>query len=856
MEEHYLETLELHKVLEQLAAHSSFTVSHEKALALRPAIDLAEVRRRQAATREARRLLDLKPNFTIGGVRDIRTQIRRASVGALLTPEDLLQVVSTIAGGRIVRGTITKLGDQLPTLQEVTLPIGLHDDLEQEIRRAISDTGEVMDSASPTLAGIRMELRRAHERLMAKLNEIVASPSYRQVLQEPIVTQRAGRYVVPVKAEFKGQIKGIVHDQSASGATVFLEPLAVMDLTNRWRQLQIDEEHEIERILRHLAGLVGRDAEPLERTLDALAEVDLFLAQAKLAEAMRAESPILLDISQHRQGSGKTARRGDRETGRRGDAERWGSPLPKGEGQGEGWSTQDSALRTRDSAPSTQHRGQAGGTPALPAEPIVRLVNARHPLLTGHVVPITVELGGDFDVLVITGPNTGGKTVALRTVGLLCLMAQCGLHIPAEEPSAVSVFRAVYADIGDEQSIEQSLSTFSSHMTHIVDILEKADGESLVLLDELGAGTDPQEGSALARSILSHLLTRGIPTIATTHYSELKSFAHTTPRVENASVEFDLETLSPTFKLNIGLPGRSNTLAIASRLGMRQEIVEEAKQLVEPADLEIEGLLAQLSKDREQARQARAEAERLREQARAQLARLNAELSEMDERKQAILERAKEQSEQELADLRQRVQQITRELERVRTEREAAASLAAVTQQVEALRPLRLPKQRRQRRQPMYTQELKVGQTVYLASLQTVGVVSSLPDDRGELEVQVGNLRTRVKASELSRTDQPVPTATPSSDITYRFSREAPDISIQLDLRGRRPQEAEEELDRYLNDAYLYGMKTVRIIHGKGTGALRQAVRQQLATSPLVRHFEAADARDGGDGATVVSLAN
>ncbi len=821
MEEHYLETLELNKVLEQLAGHSSFSVSHELALALRPATEMVEVLRRQGATREARRLLDLKPNFSIGGARDIRPHLQRASVAALLTPDELLSVVSTIASSRIVRGTISKLRDQLPTLEEVTLPIGSHDSLEQEIRRAISDTGEVVDSASPALAGIRMELRRAYERLMSKLNEIVTSPSYRQALQEPIVTQRAGRYVVPVKAEFKGQIKGIVHDQSASGATVFMEPLAVVDLANRWRQLQIDEEHEIERILMQLGGMVGREAEGLRHTLDALAEVDLFLAQAKLAEAMRAESPVLVELSQRRRGDGENADRG----------------------------TQGHAQAL---TPTLSQREREPHNP----EPVIRLVNARHPLLSGHVVPITVELGADFDILVITGPNTGGKTVALKTVGLLCLMAQCGLQIPAEEHSVVGIFRAVYADIGDEQSIEQSLSTFSSHVTRIVDVLDKADSESLVLLDELGAGTDPQEGSALARSILSHLLEREIPTIATTHYSELKSYAHTTPRVENASVEFALETLSPTYRLSIGLPGRSNALAIASRLGMGSRIIDGAKELLEPADLEIEGLLAQLQKDREQAREARTEAERIRDQVRAQRGRLNAELAEMSERKQSVLERAREQSEQELASLRQKVQQVTRELERVRTDQGATASLGALAQQAEALRPLKASRQRRPRREPVADQELKIGQAVYLSRLQTVGVLSSLPDDRGEVEVQVGSLRTRVNARELSRTDQPQPVAAPSADITYRFHQEAPDISIQLDLRGRRPQEAEEELDRYLNDAYLGGLKVVRIIHGKGTGALRQTVRQQLASSPLVRHFESADARDGGDGATVVSLAN
>ena len=840
MEEQYLHTLELNKVLDRLAAHASFAVSQEKAKALRPATDLTEVSRRQAATAQACRLLDMKPNFSIGGARDIRIHLQKAAIGALLMPDELLMVASTIASSRIVRGTISKLADQLPTLEEVTLPIGAHEELEQEIHRAISDTGEVVDSASPALATIRMELRRAHERLMAKLNEIVSSPAYRPLLQEPIVTQRGGRYVVPIKAEFKGQVKGVVHDQSSSGATVFVEPLVVVDLANRWRQLQIDEEREVERILRRLSGLVGRDSQPLQATLDALAEVDLFLAQAKLAEEMWAVTPVLLD------------RWGDGGTGRRGHGDAGTLPLPMGEGRGEGLS-HHSSLTTHHSSLITHH------SPDHSAHPCIRLINARHPLLKGHVVPISVELGDGFDVLVITGPNTGGKTVALKTVGLLCAMAQCGLQIPADEGSALAVFDALYADIGDEQSVEQSLSTFSSHVTHIVDILGKADEYSLVLLDELGAGTDPQEGSALARAILSHLLQRRVPTIATTHYSELKSFAHLTPRVENASVEFDLETLSPTFRLSIGLPGRSNALAIASRLGMSQEIIESARQLMSQTDVEMEGLLAQLQTDREQAMAARAEAERLRERARAQSARLNAELADLEDRKHALLERAREQSEQELAALRQKVQQVLRELERARLEHHPPAAVSTVVKQAEALRPLRAPRRQRKSHGQMAAEDLKVGQPVYVASIQKVGTLSSVPDERGEVEVQIGAIRTRVKTRELCRSDreQSDSPRDREPDITYRLEMDrTAEISIQLDLRGRRAEEALEELDRYLHDAYMAGLRNVRVIHGKGTGAVRHAVRQQLAASPLVRHFEPAAQNEGGDGATLVSLAN
>jgi len=439
-------------------------------------------------------------------------------------------------------------------------------------------------------------------------------------------------------------------------------------------------------------------------------------------------------------------------------------------------------------------------------------------------------------------------------------MAQCGLQIPAIESSAVAIFRSVYADIGDEQSIEQSLSTFSSHVRRIVDILSKADEDCLVLLDELGAGTDPQEGSALARAILSYLLDRNVATVATTHYSELKSYAHTTPRVENASVEFDIETLSPTYRLSIGLPGRSNALAIATRLGMTQDIVERARKLLAPGEVEIEGLLSQLQTDREQARAARAEAERMREQTRGQRARLNAELRELEERKQTVLEKAQGQSEQELASLRGRVQQVMRELERARLQQDASTAVntaAAAAERAETLRPLKAPAPRRQRHQPVAAQELKVGQPVFVASLQRVGTLSSLPDDRGEVEVQIGSLRTRVKTRELSRTDGAQPEAAREPDVTYRLDMDrAAAVSIQLDLRGKRVDEALEELDEYLNDAYMAGLKMVRIIHGKGTGAVRQAVRQELVTSPLVRHFEAAEDRDGGEGVTIASLAN
>ncbi|MBA2448522.1 MAG: endonuclease MutS2, partial [Chloroflexi bacterium] len=527
--------LELGKVLDGLAAMTSFSASRELALGLEPSADADEVERRQAETEEGRQLPTLKPTLTIRGARDIRPLTQRAGLGGVLQPVELLDVAATAGVARLWRGTLARLEAAVPTLAEIAQGLDDHRPLREEIVRAIDDSGEVADDASPRLRAIRGELRAARDRLLTRLNELLNSAALRPTLQDPVVTQRNGRYVLPVRAEFKSRVKGIVHDQSASGATVFVEPLQIVEAGNRVRQLEADERHEVERILRALSGQVALERDALDSSVQALAELDLCLAKGRLADEMDASRPRL-----HR--------------------------LPRTDGR-----------------------------------PIVRLLEARHPLLRGEVVPLTVELGGDFDVLVITGPNTGGKTVALKTVGLLQLMAQAGLQVPAAAGSELAVFGAVNADIGDEQSIEQSLSTFSSHVTHIVEMLQHVDACTLVLLDELGAGTDPQEGSALARGILTYLRERGAIVVATTHYSELKAFAHATPRIENASVEFDLATLAPTYRLLVGVPGQSNALAIASRLGLPADIVERARSLLSPEAVETEALLGEIQRERVQA---------------------------------------------------------------------------------------------------------------------------------------------------------------------------------------------------------------------------------------------------------------
>ncbi|MBM4464286.1 MAG: endonuclease MutS2, partial [Chloroflexi bacterium] len=549
----YQQILELPKIWERLAEHTSFSAGRELALSLQPSSDFDEVTRRQGETSEARALLDVKADVSLGGARDVRPLVDRAEHGAVLMPSELLDVHSTLVSGRTLRRAITRLRNQFPLLASTAERIEECPGVVAEIARCINDRAEVVDGASQNLARIRRELREAHQRLMARLERIVSSASNAAFLQESFVTQRSGRYVIPLKADFKGRIPGIVHDQSASGATLFIEPLSTVELNNSLRELQLEEEREVQRILAGLSNLVAEEGEYIRRTVEALAELDLAFAKARYAEEIEGVEPQLVTFR----------KMGDR-----------------------------------------LHPGSS-----------IQLIKARHPLIDpAKVVPIDVHLDDEYFIVVITGPNTGGKTVSLKTVGLLSLMAQCGLAIPADEGSILSVFSNIYADIGDEQSIEQSLSTFSAHITNVISILGQADEHSLVLLDDLGAGTDPAEGSAIARALLSHLLRRRITAFISTHYPELKVYAHTTPGVENACVEFDLETLSPTYELSIGLPGRSNAFAIAHRLGLSPQIVSEAESMISPESLETESLLAEIKQAHQEtlASQEAAEATRRR----------------------------------------------------------------------------------------------------------------------------------------------------------------------------------------------------------------------------------------------------
>jgi DNA mismatch repair protein MutS2 len=800
----HLNTLEFPKILERLARHADFSASKELALALMPAFYLSEVQERQAETREARRLLSVKPDISIGGARDVSPLLQRASRSAALLPAELLDIRQTLAAARDLKRAISRLGDQFPLLEDIAGRIQECPGLLNEITRCISDRGEVLDSASPELARIRRELEVTHQRLLERLNRIVQSPQNSQYLQESFVTQRQGRYVIPLRTEFKGRIQGIVHDQSASGATLFIEPLATVELNNRWRQLQLDEEEEVRRVLLGLTDLVAQEAKPIGWSVQAVAELDLAFAKAKYADEVRAIEPDFV-----------------------------GFPSPP-----------------------------IQGTYGL----VLHLLSARHPLLDPEtVIPIDVVLPPETFILVITGPNTGGKTVTLKTVALLAAMAQAGLQIPAAEGSTLPIFKSIYADIGDEQSIEQSLSTFSSHLTNIVSILAECDAESLVVLDELGAGTDPVEGSALARAILEHLRERGVVTFVATHYSELKAYAHNTPGVTNASVEFDAETLAPTYRLTIGLPGRSNAFAIARRLGLEEGIIQTAQDLVSPEAMQTEAMLRDIQAQLDAATRERATAEATRDQIERRQKELNQRLAHIDQERRDILNSARADARREIKAAREELRRLgeewtaglqttqgalpEEEAARQELERETEArleTLEATVSKEEAPPP---PK-------PKYRGPLKPGDQVWVEPFEALGEVIS--SQSGKVEIQLGRFRTSVKRNQVELRERATKgEAVPDEEEVMTGGVQTPIVEspgLELDLRGQTAEEALHRLDLYLDDAYLVGLPWVRIIHGKGTGVLRSAVRDALQGHPLVASYEAGKEGEGGDGVTVVKL--
>lgn len=806
MNEKTYQVLELPKILEQLATYTDFSGGRERVLKLRPTPYLDDAVELQQETTEARLLLEQKTNVTLGGVFDVRPAILTAQRGVIIEPTVLMDILSTLRRATTMRRLLTRMRGQVPRLAQIADLIEECSTIQSEIARTVDDRGEIMDSASPRLAIIRRELKRSFDRLQSKLQNIIGSSSNAKYLQESLITQRNGRYVVPLRAEFKGRIKGVVHDTSSSGATLWIEPLSTVEFNNAWRELQIDETNEIRRILRELTDMIGNEADFIIRSVEILAELDLIYARARYAEAMEATPPELVGFK--------------------------------------------SAINP--AVDGSQHPGST-----------LNLTEACHPLLDPDtVVPIDVYLDDETYVLVITGPNTGGKTVALKTVGLLALMAQCGLHLPTAEGAKLSVFEGIYADIGDEQSIEQSLSTFSAHMTNTINILDICDTKSLVILDEVGAGTDPAEGSALARALLSKLRRKGSTTLVTTHHPELKVWSHETPGVRNASVVFDLATLAPTYELQIGLPGRSNALAIAEGLGMAPDIIEEARGMVATEALVADDLLDEIHKTRDQIRREKVITAAIREEADEVREELQERLDKIDEERRGLLVQAREEMKDDLEDVRAEVRRMRRRLQAAGQPLEVIKDAEGTLKELEREVDQPVGNVIDQPVEGLEDRPLKLGDPVWVHTLNQEGVVTEL--GRTDAEVQIGRLRLRTKLDELTyrtrserkSTQGPAPRQKAAVKQQERSTPEPKHKSpgLELDLRGSRIEGALARLEEYLDAAYMAGLPFVRIIHGKGTGALRKAVQDHVREHPLSKKWERGRPNEGGDGVTVVHL--
>ncbi len=724
----------------------------------------------------------------LDGAHDISERARNASLGHVLGASELLEVASLTRAAQRARTALARLAHEAPLLS--TLGAGIADlgALRGLIEDSINDRAEVVDDASPELRTIRREINVAHERLLQRMQSLLNSSQLRGSLQESIVTIRDGRYVLAVRSEARSNVKGVIHDTSASGHTVYIEPLAVIELGNHWRELQVQERHEVDRILREISDAVGQAADDLVDAVERLARIDVARAKGFLAKEMDAQALAVV-----------------------------------------------------------------GGQPWLVASPAeLHLEEARHPLLSGDVVPVTLRAGGDFQALLITGPNTGGKTVALKTAGLLCVMALAGLPIPAEVGTRVPVYDAIFADIGDEQSIEQSLSTFSGHITAIIDVIERAGPSSLVLLDELGAGTDPTEGAALGIAIIERLVAAGVTLIATTHHSELKLYAHRTDSVANASVEFNLETLSPTYRLTIGLPGQSNALAIAARLGMPMDVIETAREGLSSEQRDLDSLLGELRTQHAAAEQratsaaaARDEAERLRTELARERDALAAESTQ-------LREDARRNVREELKHVERLIQRTRRDVEAARLE-QADADLERAQEAVAGLVPEPPPLAAPEAAPRVEAEAIEVGGSVWLHGIGSPGDVLTEPNAQGEFELLLGPLRARVTVDQVERAEpaaghDPRPAA-PS------LPPAPPPGSPEVEVRGRTIDEAVPAVEQFLDRAARAGLGRVRVIHGRGTGTLRRAVRELLERHPLVTSFEPADSREGGEGVTVAFLA-
>ena len=806
-----LQVLEYPKIRERLRSFCDFSASMELARALEPTDSYDLALARIAETTEARKLFSIQ-DVGIGGAHDIRPAVDMAARGGVLDPQQLLDVKSTLISCRELKKTFEKKVDEYPRLSQIAEGLPEAHGIVDAITRILSDRGEVLDSASPKLATLRREVKIAHDRLMSRLQKYLTDSSNK--LQEPIITQRDGRYVIPLRAEFKGQIKAVVHDQSSSGATLFVEPLPVVELNNTVRELELKARDEERRILHELSAQIGEHATEFKYGVENLAMLDLVLAKAKYGDELKASEPILSQRVKVKSRRSKA---------------------------------KDQVSKTDDAQPSTFDDLR------------INLMKARHPLLNADdVVPIDVDPRPGTRAIVITGPNTGGKTVSLKTVGLLSLMAQSGLHIPAQSGSELPFFHDVFADIGDEQSIEQSLSTFSGHITNIIRILKQIDQYSLVIFDELGAGTDPQEGAALARAILNHLLETGCTTLVATHYPELKTFAHGTEGVVNASLEFDIKTLRPTYHLEIGLPGRSNALLIAQRLGLPQPIIDSAKGEINPDDLRADKLLDDIRKERNRTSRERQKLQKQRDRLEAQTKELEGRLEKIEDERREVLAKARAEGELEVAILKRNIDSLKSQLKKAKQPLEALKAIEEKVEQVEE--KIEAPVVRQVTTIERPTGSVKLGERVTVSTLNADGVVTALGES--DAEVQIGSLRVRARLVDLVRKGQEVESPEEKKEVkrqnaegNTRVPTGTKSPGLELNLRGKLVEDGLDELERYLERAYSAGLLFVRIVHGKGTGKMRDAVRNALKESPYVLSYEEPKDNEGGAGVTVAKMA-
>ncbi|MFH1016135.1 MAG: endonuclease MutS2 [Chloroflexota bacterium] len=781
MDNKSLELLEFPLVREILAGFTSFPVSRELALGLQPLSDYDQISLLLRQSAEARELLSFEPGFSIGDVKDVREMAKLAALGKILEPKGLLEIEQTLAAMNQLRGRLKLIAEEFPLLWDITGGIVELKSLEKEIGRCIAASGEVLDHASPELSTVRHKLRNTREQMLRRLEAIMHSPRGRRIVQEPLITEREGRYVIPVRIESQKEIKGVVHDISNTGATAFIEPLATIEMGNALREMVGEEQREVERILRTLSAQVGANQAEIARNTDLVARLDLAVAKARYAQKVKGGEPIL-----------------------------------------------------------TNFGGRDG---------VLRLVEARHPLLKAKAVPLSVEIGKNFTTLVITGPNTGGKTVALKTVGLLSLMALSGMPIPAAPESTVPLFDGVFADIGDEQSIARTLSTFSWHVGNIVRITANATEKSLVLLDELGTSTDPAEGSALARSILLHFQSRGTMTVATTHFSDLKAFAHANPGFQNASLDFDPVTLAPTYHLTVGIPGGSNALATASRLGLDPEIITRAREMLGRGTEEVESLLASLMQETQTMRALRLEMGKEKETLAQRNAELAKRLVEIKEEERHLLQENRDEIIREVAELHREIRQASADLRKSRTKErvEQAKNTADLVRE-------RLKSGIWEEKAPPAEEpgRIAIGDTVWVKDAQLKGTVLSLSEETEEVEVQAGRLKLKLGLDSIEKMSPAAAPAPAIAPITRQTETRV--VSRELDLRGKRADEVEWQVDNYLNAASVANLDEVRIIHGTATGTVRRIVRDFLVGHPLVKSFRSGGWGEGGDGVTMVKL--